>query len=95
MSSIVNDGSDLFITSVFFIFKAMLLLFLLPLCVWGYRVGFMYCGKVLNPYKPSVLFVGQGQTEQNQIRRRKTRRLIRLSTVCLQKSISKFGSNEN
>ena len=31
-----------------------------------------------NPYKPSVLFVGHRQTVQNQIRCRKTRRLIRL-----------------
>ena len=38
-----------------------------------------------NPYKPSVLFVGHQQTVQNQIRRRKTRRLIRFSTVYLQK----------
>ena len=30
----------------------------------------------LNPYKPSVRFVGHRQTVQNQIRRRKKRRLI-------------------
>ena len=35
------------------------------------------------------LFVGHGQTVQNQIRRRKTRRLIRFSTVCLQKFLLK------
>ena len=39
----------------------------------------------INPLKPSVLFVGHRQTLQNQIRRRKTRRLIRFSTVCLKK----------
>ena len=36
-----------------------------------------------NPYKSSVLFVGHGQTVQTQIRRRRTRRLIRVSTVYL------------
>ena len=38
----------------------------------------------VNPYKPIVLFVGHRQTLQNQIRRRKMRYLIRLSTACLQ-----------
>ena len=36
----------------------------------------------LNPYKPSVLFVGHSQTVQN--RRHKTWRLIRFFTVCYQ-----------
>ena len=45
---------------------------------------------VVNPYKPSVLFVGHQQTVQNQITRRKIRRLIRFSTVCLQKDLLKF-----
>ena len=45
---------------------------------------------LINPYKPSVLFVGHLQTVQNQIIRRKMRRLIRFSTVCLQKFLLKF-----
>ena len=40
--------------------------------------------------KHCVLFVGHRQKEQNQIRRLKTRRLIRFSTVCLQNFISKL-----
>ena len=44
----------------------------------------------LNPYKPSVLFVGHRQTEQTQIRRRRSWRLIRFSTVCLQNVLLKF-----
>ena len=47
-------------------------------------------GPSLNPYKPSVLFVGHRQTVQNQITRRKTRLPIRFSTVCLQKFLLKF-----
>ena len=39
---------------------------------------------ILNPYKPSVLFVRHRQTVQTQIRRRNTLRLLRVSTVCLQ-----------
>ena len=39
---------------------------------------------VLNPYKPSVLFVGHRQTVQTQSSRRRTRRLIMVSNVCLQ-----------
>ena len=39
----------------------------------------------INPYKPSVLFVGHRQTVKNQIRRRIKRRLIRFSTVYKQK----------
>ena len=35
-----------------------------------------------NPYKPSVPFLGHRQTVQTQIRRRRTRRLIRIFTVC-------------
>ena len=35
---------------------------------------------VFNPYKPSILFMGHQQTVQNQIRRRRTRRLIRFLT---------------
>ena len=41
----------------------------------------------LNPYKPSVLFVGHQQTMQNQIKRK---RLARFFTVCKQKFILKF-----
>ena len=44
----------------------------------------------INPYKPSVLFVGHRQTVQNQIRRRKTRLLIKFSTVCLQKFLLRY-----
>ena len=47
----------------------------------------------VNPYKPGVLFVGQWQTVQNQIRRRKARRLIRFSTVCKQKFLLKVDNN--
>ena len=36
------------------------------------------------PFKPSGLFVGHRQTVQTRIRRRKSRRLIKVSTVCLQ-----------
>ena len=35
-------------------------------------------------YKPRVLFVGHKETVQTQTRRRRTRRLIRVSTICLQ-----------
>ena len=45
------------------------------------------CKEKLNTYKPSVLFVGRRPTAQTQIRRRRMRRLIRVSTVCLQKVI--------
>ena len=44
----------------------------------------------VNPYKPSILFVGHRQTVQNQIGRRKTRCLIRFSTVSKQKFLLKF-----
>ena len=50
---------------------------------------FLFYGQI-NPYKPGVLFVGHMQTVQNQIRRRKTRHLIRFSTVGLQKCLLKF-----
>ena len=36
-----------------------------------------------NPFKPSVLFMWHWQTVLTQIRRHRTRRLIRVSTVCL------------
>ena len=38
---------------------------------------------MINPFKPSVLYVRHRQAMQTQIRRRTTRRLIRVSTVCL------------
>ena len=44
---------------------------------------------ILNPYNPSVLFVGHMQTVQTKIKRRTMRRLIRVSTVCLQNGLSK------
>ena len=43
-----------------------------------------------NPYKLRILFVGHRQTVQSQTRRRKTRRLIRLSTIWLQTFLLKF-----
>ena len=45
---------------------------------------------VFNPYKPIVIFVGQMQTVQTQTRRRRPRRLIRVSTVCLLNVLLKF-----
>ena len=57
-----------------------------------------YCelinGSWLNPFKPSVLFVGHRQTAQTQIRRHITWRLIRVSTVCKQKFFYKLNRNE-
>ena len=44
----------------------------------------------LNPYKPSILFVGHRQTVETQIRRHITWHLIRVSTVCLQNVLLKF-----
>ena len=44
----------------------------------------------INPYKPSVIFVGHRQTGQTQIRRRILGRLIRVSTVCIQNVLLKF-----
>ena len=49
----------------------------------------------INPYMPGVLFVGHQRTEQNQISRRKTRRLIRFSTICLQKFYFFLSLNKN
>ena len=46
-----------------------------------------------NPYKSSVLFVGHRQTAQNQIRRHKTRCLIRILYVCLHNVLLKFKEN--
>ena len=52
------------------------------------RPGDHYAGLLLfNPYKPSVPFLGHGQTVQTQIRRRRTQRLIRVFTVCSQEFI--------
>ena len=45
---------------------------------------------MLNPFKSSVFFVGDMQTVQIQIRRRNTRRLIRVSTVCLHNVLLNF-----
>ena len=45
---------------------------------------------MLYPYKPSVLFVRHRQTVQTQIRRRRTQRLIRVFTVCLQNILLKL-----
>ena len=39
-------------------------------------------GATPNPYKPSILFLGHMQTVQTQIRRHRTRRLIKIFTVC-------------
>ena len=44
----------------------------------------------IDPFKHSFFFVRHQQTVQNQIRRRITLRLIRFSTVCLQKFLLKF-----
>ena len=41
-------------------------------------------------YEPSFLFVGHWPTAQTQIKRRKMRRLIRVSTVCLQNVLLEF-----
>ena len=41
----------------------------------------------VNPYKPSVLFVGHRKTVKTQIR---SHHLIRVSTVCLQNDLLKF-----
>ena len=37
----------------------------------------------VNPYKPSVLFVGHSQTVQTQTRHRRKQSLIKVSTICL------------
>ena len=46
--------------------------------------------RILNPFKPSIILVVHRQTVQTLIRRRRTRRLIRVSTVCLQKVVFEF-----
>ena len=46
----------------------------------------------VNPYKPSVPFLGHRQTVQTQIRCRRTRHLIRVYTVCLQEILLKMKS---
>ena len=59
--------------------------------------GNIFCNSsvLLNPYKPSVLFVGHRQTVQNQMRRRKMRCLIRfLSTICLQNKYKNLNKKE-
>ena len=43
-----------------------------------------------NPFKPSVLFMGHRQTVKNQTKDRRTRRLVRFCTVCLQNVHLKF-----
>ena len=53
-------------------------------------LGFLRWCYVLNPYKPSVLFVLRTQIVQTNTRRRRTRGLIRVSTVCLQNVLLKF-----
>ena len=51
---------------------------------------------MFNPYKHSVLFVGHRQTVHTQLRRRRmrclirTRRLIKVSTDCLQNVLLEF-----
>ena len=45
----------------------------------------------INPYKPSVLFVGHRKTVQTQIRHRIMRCLIRIGTACLHNLQLKFG----
>ena len=49
----------------------------------------------INQFKPSVLFVGHMQTVDTQTRRRTMRRLIRVSTVCLQNVLSTLNKDEN
>ena len=54
------------------------------------------CVIVINLYKhDSVFFVGHRHTVHTQIRRHRTWRLIRISTVCLQNVILKFIYKEN
>ena len=49
----------------------------------GVPVAFASEGEnVINPYKPSVLCMGHRQTAQTHIRHRRTRCMIRISTVC-------------
>ena len=49
----------------------------------------------VNPYKPSVPFVGLRQTVQTQIRRRTMRRLVRISTICSHSAHKKIDSMRN
>ena len=49
-----------------------------------------FCQKVINPYKPSVLFIGHRQTAQTQIRCHRIWHLIRVSTVCSQNVLLEF-----
>ena len=56
-----------------------------------YYIIIWYISKTqLSPYKPSVLFVRHRQTVHTPIRRRRKRRLIRVSTVFLQSILLKF-----
>ena len=57
------------------------------LTVFVIRDGLVAGKSITNPCKLSVLFVGHVQT---QIRRSRTLRLIRVSTVCLDNFLSKF-----
>ena len=51
----------------------------------------LFCETLLfKLYKPIVLFVGQRQTAQTQIRRRNMRRLISVSSVCSQNVLLEF-----
>ena len=57
---------------------------------WKNQLKFVHASGCLfcfcfNLYKPSVLLMGHRQTAQNQTRRRRSRRLVRFSTVCSQK----------
>ena len=49
-----------------------------------------YTINVFNPYETSVLFVGQRQVVQANIRRHRLPGLIRFSTACLQDILIKF-----
>ena len=51
-------------------------------------LGWTFCH--VNPFKPSILFMGHWQTVENQIRCHRTQHLIRLSSICLQKVLLKF-----
>ena len=50
--------------------------------------------RFFNPHKPRILFKGHRQTMHAQIRCRQTRRLIRVSTVCLHNFLLIFENNE-
>ena len=49
----------------------------------------------VNSYNPGCLFVGHRQTVQKQIRRHNMWRLIRFSTVSLQKFLINLNKNES